>query len=705
MTRWSDLTNAELDQRLAAELQSMAQEPRLAPDWGRLELLPSVRTRVTEPRYQVVSRGSWAYALAGAIGGVALLCVLLLVVFGRPPSIGGPPGTPPTSTVRSGEFTLTMTADKAVYAPGDPINANAVLSYDGSEQEVQLSGSGMILAFGLDQLDGQLAIEPVRTADCARHEIRPATPITSRYAKSGGWSQDDPAADFWEEWFRDPELRLPAGRWRLESAAQFVIGADCSGQQVDLRTAVEITVAEPRATDAPARTPPSTYASFNARDFAARLRAGQFRGQTLLVSGEIAQDLAFAGGPCEVDEACPFGRLAGVNPPLTVFARHVPTTDGRDAIEAQVPGSEWRWWHQPSIPSGTQRFLLHVLDDGTVEYVGYEDEEHSSWGLVSLVDAIHPAQARLHEVIVVPGWLTGIASMPSCAPPEPGTYLADLPGRYCGPDTWLSHRPARLDPAGYVVPSGALQLQSGAFAELVGYRATGEIAEPVPGLWAVARRLEGSGCPDSNPPCWRWNLVAKVSYQEMGPAMPVATPDPTDSPAPEPTDQPTPTPDPGAPVVDSQRRQTLAGTFELTLRAGRAEYAAGEPIDIEGALTYLGPAARVTVAGGPLAMGSFTYRQLDGELEMSKVVTRLPCVGFDLVAGQPMRTAAAALPSLVVDDAEPNADFYRRWRDSTELWLPAGQWLITFGAGFAIGPDGCGDDGVGVSSSIIIVVR
>ncbi|CAN5631786.1 hypothetical protein BH23CHL7_BH23CHL7_15090 [soil metagenome] len=550
MSRWSELSDEELDRRLADELRSMADEPRLGADWARLDLLPTVRAGLAERTGRPTSRLSPMYGVVGVlgiVGAVAVLAVVAVLMFARPPSTSGPVGTPPSSTVQSGDFTLTISADKARYTSGEPIGVMARLAYDGDGDKVTLSGSGMILAFSARQLDGELAMAGVRTADCAHHELRRDEPIERPFTKSGGWSRDDPNADFYDQWFRDPVFSLPAGRWEVMVTAEFVVGEGCAGEDVSMLASVVVTVGAPAPADPPA-TPPSTWSGLNTRDFAARLAAGDLRGQTVVVTGEIVREVVRAGGPCGLPtrNPCFFGELAGSDPPVVVFAAHRPALEGAGAIEADVDGLDWRWWEFPERPEGTASFVLFVSDTGLVEYVGLQSEEPMGVNSFGVVD---PASWSQSDVAVVPGWLTAVGAGVGRlgAPPAPGTYIDGLPQRWSGSPAWLLDRPERFDPDGYFPPTDGVQVQNRAYEMFSGLRPTSRITEPVAGLWAVAPRLEGGGCPNDQPPCWRWNLIGRVTYQEPGPAMPVETPDATA--APQPTADPTPEPtvDPSAP--------------------------------------------------------------------------------------------------------------------------------------------------------------
>jgi hypothetical protein len=43
------------------------------------------------------------------------------------------------------------------------------------------------------------------------------------FQKSGGFSADDPKADFWSKFYADRDLRLPVGTYTIIAAASFML--------------------------------------------------------------------------------------------------------------------------------------------------------------------------------------------------------------------------------------------------------------------------------------------------------------------------------------------------------------------------------------------------------------------------------------------------------------------------------------------------
>ena len=67
-------------------------------------------------------------------------------------------------------------------------------------------------------------------------------PILVPFNKSGGWSPDEPDAGFYAAYLDDPEFRLPQGRWEVTAYAPFSV-RDCdSGEDINLKASVTLTV-------------------------------------------------------------------------------------------------------------------------------------------------------------------------------------------------------------------------------------------------------------------------------------------------------------------------------------------------------------------------------------------------------------------------------------------------------------------------------
>jgi hypothetical protein len=158
-----------------------------------------------------------------------------------------PPITAPpvAAEATEGDFRLELVVQQERYRAGQPIIADMTLTYLGDEPSLSLWGSGLgVLGSRLRQIDGSIEHGWATTTDCRPHPIAPGEPMHSPFVKSGGHSADEPNADFYEAYFRDPLLRLPPGRWEITAVTGFTAGGDdCGdGPPGGLQVSVEITV-------------------------------------------------------------------------------------------------------------------------------------------------------------------------------------------------------------------------------------------------------------------------------------------------------------------------------------------------------------------------------------------------------------------------------------------------------------------------------
>lgn len=144
-----------------------------------------------------------------------------------------------------GDLTLSVTAIPAVAQANEVIEVTAQLINAGSEP-VTVSGPGSgVVFFSVTRLeDGLSSGPPVMEDDCAPHEFHPDQPAAFPFKKSGAFTDEDPDAGFRRSYFADPELRLPAGAWRIDVTTAGVIGDQCRGESLDLEISLVVRVTD-----------------------------------------------------------------------------------------------------------------------------------------------------------------------------------------------------------------------------------------------------------------------------------------------------------------------------------------------------------------------------------------------------------------------------------------------------------------------------
>jgi|GEM_PF-7009162 len=137
----------------------------------------------------------------------------------------------------------------ATWTAGEPIEVGGTLAYVGKEPAVTVTGSGSGLVFwGAEQLDGPIHAEPAWRSDLRHYDFETGDIETHAFTKSGGYGTNGPDAEFWSAWFDDPELRLPAGTWRIYALARY--GLPGAWGENELIVDVEIQIVDDKAASA-----------------------------------------------------------------------------------------------------------------------------------------------------------------------------------------------------------------------------------------------------------------------------------------------------------------------------------------------------------------------------------------------------------------------------------------------------------------------
>ena len=150
--------------------------------------------------------------------------------------------TPLQNVVADVPFELAIRAERGRYAPGQPIEVSATLRHIADAPAVFGGAAGGLVVFSVRNADGRIDTEWAMDAACERYLLEPNEAIDVPFQKSGGVGEADADAAFLREYFSDPLLRLPDGRW-IVTAHAIIAEGDCRGRTWALDAPVEITVA------------------------------------------------------------------------------------------------------------------------------------------------------------------------------------------------------------------------------------------------------------------------------------------------------------------------------------------------------------------------------------------------------------------------------------------------------------------------------
>ena len=375
---------------------------------------------------------------------------------------------------------------------------------------------------------------------------------------------------------RVPMNRLPA------AAALVALIAVLTVLVLGLPSGNHQPVAQPSSSDGPVSLPsPSTVSAplvLSAKAFAAALAAGDLRGSTVLVEGQIEAGSPVPRAFCDPHNACYLGELAGADPPINVLARGIAVPESDSAMYFEIP-AYWPWWHTWQLPlAGT--LVLSIGDDRVVEYLGLvrPGSDGVAWRADQFIED-EPTVA-VDDAVVVDGWLIG-HGVTFCPPNEEPRPLRDLPSRRCSSlESWLSSRDELFDSALSRDHDG-VRVQNGAYdAFAVEPEFEDGLAVPRRGQYVLARRLQGAGCDvGETEPCFAWEVLGRIDAGTGSPAAsraPTASPPPTASSAPTQPIPASPSPSPSGATEPSATPSDPLPTappspptgLDVTMRAG-----------------------------------------------------------------------------------------------------------------------------------------
>lgn len=109
-------------------------------------------------------------------------------------------------------FRLTVYIERLEYAPDEEIKMHSTLEYIGEETSIDTWGGDPHFIYTIHK--GEIAYCSGFWNDVAiLTTFKKNEAITYPFHKSGFWNADDPKAVYWESFYKDPELRLPAGEY------------------------------------------------------------------------------------------------------------------------------------------------------------------------------------------------------------------------------------------------------------------------------------------------------------------------------------------------------------------------------------------------------------------------------------------------------------------------------------------------------------
>jgi len=143
----------------------------------------------------------------------------------------------------SNDFVLSLFADQRIYKETDTIQIWATLEYIGDYDEITIWHGIPSIIFTITDGNtfnmGGAVVEVLVETVLQRGEV-----YRFEFQKSGGWSADDPDADFWRNFFAQDDLRLPAGEYTIAVIGGFSLTERMMDSPSGLRAELNISVVE-----------------------------------------------------------------------------------------------------------------------------------------------------------------------------------------------------------------------------------------------------------------------------------------------------------------------------------------------------------------------------------------------------------------------------------------------------------------------------
>lgn len=138
-------------------------------------------------------------------------------------------------------FEFNIYSDKSTYKTTDKIKIWATIKYIGSENQITIWSGDPYISFiitdGKDFNTGGIILTTLISTVLEKDKL-----YEFNYTKNGGYSAEDPNADFWEKFYKEKDLYLPKGEYTITSGGAFSLTKDSEKSKSNLKKELKINV-------------------------------------------------------------------------------------------------------------------------------------------------------------------------------------------------------------------------------------------------------------------------------------------------------------------------------------------------------------------------------------------------------------------------------------------------------------------------------
>jgi hypothetical protein len=138
-------------------------------------------------------------------------------------------------------FSITVFINKFNFKAKEKIELFSTVEYIGEKDEIDTWSGRPNFKYtifdGTDYYCEDMQLDVLEMTTFKKGEV-----YNYPFKKSGGWSEDDPKADYWKTYYSDPELRLPTGTYEIRAFCDFSFNDTVPFDEYNQEIKFEITV-------------------------------------------------------------------------------------------------------------------------------------------------------------------------------------------------------------------------------------------------------------------------------------------------------------------------------------------------------------------------------------------------------------------------------------------------------------------------------